>query len=500
MDKLSQANQSVVAQAQSELDKVFETVINMYDDPADQRDALLELVPAIARKYSNIDSVAAAEWYEKVRHKWIIDDDYTVDSRYDPDDAPMRKTVRRLAGHLWDDEKNGRGPDYDAAKRGLHASMDRWVKAGGRETIMRASKHDPSKPRYARVPSGAKTCAFCAMLASRGFVYASEDKAGALGQYHKDCDCEIIPSWDRKNPKIEGYDPDGLYREYLEARDSMESEQPTLKEILTAMKSQPGRYNDSFAPYKISVAKESDFAATIGSRHVSALNKLLNDSKHHDTAELFSRGTNEYRILDTKLPNDTEAHFSPSDGGIYLNLAAVGKHQPGHPPYNTLVHECSHMLDWILGDDKAQMYFSALSREGQSFALMLSTDARQAFNERLAKVQGGSLKARREAALGQLYMDVAADLGKKGDHSIHDMFQAGLGSQGDDYAYLLSRFGHRKGYFQSSGNQEAEAFAEMMAAQITDEHSWEIMEKYFPNATKMFNGMVKEALNGKALE
>lgn len=40
----------------------------------------------------------------------------------------------------------------------------------------------------------------------------------------------------------------------------------------------------------------------------------------------------------------------------------------------------------------------------------------------------------------------------------------------------------------------------MMAAQITDEHSWEIMEKYFPNATKMFNGMVKEALNGKALE
>ena len=74
---------------------------------------------------------------------------------------------------------------------------------------MRASKHDPSKPRYARVPSGAKTCAFCAMLASRGFVYASEDKAGALGQYHKDCDCEIIPSWDRKNPKIEGYDPDG---------------------------------------------------------------------------------------------------------------------------------------------------------------------------------------------------------------------------------------------------------------------------------------------------
>ena len=131
VDKLSQANQSVVAQAQSELDKVFETVINMYDDPADQRDALLELVPAIARKYGNIDSVAAAEWYEKVRHKWIIDDDYTVDSRYDPDDVPMRKTVRRLAGHLWDDGKKRPRPrlrrrETRAARQHGQLGKGRW--------------------------------------------------------------------------------------------------------------------------------------------------------------------------------------------------------------------------------------------------------------------------------------------------------------------------------------------------------------------------------------
>lgn len=221
MNKLSQANKSAAQQAQSELHKVFETVINMYDDPADQRDALLELVPAIARKYGNLDSTAAAEWYEKVRRKWITDDDYTVDSQYDPDDVPMRKTVRRLAGHLWGDETAGVGPDYDAMERGLHASMDRWVKAGGRETIERATRHDPSKPRYARVPQG-PTCGFCIMLASRGFVYADEDKAGALGQYHKECDCEIIPSWDKKKPRIDGYDPEALYKRYLSCRGTVE--------------------------------------------------------------------------------------------------------------------------------------------------------------------------------------------------------------------------------------------------------------------------------------
>lgn len=242
MAKLGQANQSAVKQAQTELDHVFETIVNMYDDPADQRDALLDLVPAIAQKYGNVDSAAAAEWYEQMRHKWIKDDGYTVDGRYDPDMVPMRQTVRRLAGNLWDDDN--RQADLDAMKRGLHSNMDRWVKAGGRETIMRAAKHDPSKPRYARVPSGAKTCAFCAMLASRGFVYADEDKAGALGQYHKDCHCEIVPSWDKKKPRIEGYDPDKLYAKYLKARDGIDKEDPTLKEILDAMRS-TGGYTDS---------------------------------------------------------------------------------------------------------------------------------------------------------------------------------------------------------------------------------------------------------------
>ena len=69
--------------------------------------------------------------------------------------------------------------------------------------------------RYARVPTGLETCAFCFMLASRGFVYNSERKAGDGHKYHQNCDCIVVPgSVDSEgNPrvKIDGYDPQVMY-------------------------------------------------------------------------------------------------------------------------------------------------------------------------------------------------------------------------------------------------------------------------------------------------
>lgn len=65
----------------------------------------------------------------------------------------------------------------------------------------------------------------------------------------------------------------------------------------------------------------------------------------------------------------------------------------------------------------------------------------------------------------------------------------------------ISHFGHAcKNYFETIGVREGGAFAEMTAAQLTDEYSWEIMKQYFPNATEMFEKMVMEALHGPTVE
>jgi hypothetical protein len=72
-----------------------------------------------------------------------------------------------------------------------------------------AIKH---KCTFARVPMG-KTCAFCTMIASRGFVYANKETAGEFNKYHGHCDCQIVASTD-KNISIKGYDQEKYYKEY----------------------------------------------------------------------------------------------------------------------------------------------------------------------------------------------------------------------------------------------------------------------------------------------
>lgn len=85
--------------------------------------------------------------------------------------------------------------------------------------------HDPSgETRYARVPTGAETCEFCIMLASRGPVYHTEETAGAYDHYHAHCDCMVVPFFNtfelgpsRRGSamSVEGYDPDEYYEQYL---------------------------------------------------------------------------------------------------------------------------------------------------------------------------------------------------------------------------------------------------------------------------------------------
>ena len=64
-----------------------------------------------------------------------------------------------------------------------------------------------NRVRFARVPTGATTCPYCLMLASRGFVYHSELKA--LNANHRYCDCRIVEGFD--GMQVEGYDPDLYY-------------------------------------------------------------------------------------------------------------------------------------------------------------------------------------------------------------------------------------------------------------------------------------------------
>lgn len=83
----------------------------------------------------------------------------------------------------------------DLGDLGSSRSGKRHALSGGFDLITGAVDNNRSVKGYARVTSG-KTCAFCAMLASRGPVYTSRDRA--LGRRrHDGCDCTVEPVYER---------------------------------------------------------------------------------------------------------------------------------------------------------------------------------------------------------------------------------------------------------------------------------------------------------------
>jgi len=80
------------------------------------------------------------------------------------------------------------------------ASAARHVTDGGRDTIIEAVKNDPRALGYVRVTKD-DCCYFCAMLASRGFVYKSDSfsdsdsmfSGAGVAKAHDDCGCTMEP-------------------------------------------------------------------------------------------------------------------------------------------------------------------------------------------------------------------------------------------------------------------------------------------------------------------
>jgi hypothetical protein len=206
---LRASNQRVVALAKEALGKFWATLD--LTDPVGSRDALLEFMPQLVALYGQAAATVAADWYENIRAKDVPGRFTAVLAESAPAEQ-VQRNVRYQAGALFSDTPM-------AMLNTLGGALQLHVVNAGRETIRSNAYRDIARPRYARVPTGGKTCAFCLMLASRGFVYASAATAGKGDKYHHDCDCQAIVDF-TDDPRIDGYDPGYLYDVYRAARAS----------------------------------------------------------------------------------------------------------------------------------------------------------------------------------------------------------------------------------------------------------------------------------------
>lgn len=172
-----------------------------------------EDVKEMMKKYSDAASQLSNDYYQHVRDTWSQYSGYDM-PYYNPPLLESDRVVWQIEGGYADTDFNGL--TYKQVKNGQSKAGktidDLWptfgsdetkayhyaseiVRVAARLTMQRTALTDPTQPKYARVPTGPYTCAFCVMCASRGFAYWNEDTAGKFKPFHKHDDCRIIPSW-----------------------------------------------------------------------------------------------------------------------------------------------------------------------------------------------------------------------------------------------------------------------------------------------------------------
>lgn len=196
--------------------------------PEESRDALLEFVPILVEQYGAVAATMAAEWYEDLRAASGAAGRFTAVTATSVPAEAVRAQVRFLAGALWT-------PNPLEMLGGLLGAADKYVKQPGRSTMMTNARREGV--RFARVPTGETTCAWCLMLASRDAIYFSKESAGDINDtgygdgFHGFCDCAVVRIA-KKSDYPEGYLPDAYLAMYKDAR--KEAGSGNTKEIAAA--------------------------------------------------------------------------------------------------------------------------------------------------------------------------------------------------------------------------------------------------------------------------
>lgn len=181
-----------------------------YESRNAARDAAMDYFKELVRLYGDAAATIAADFYEELAEAAGEAVESAVLAEIS--DESLESSVRYSARNLF-----GKYLSVEMFKQAMEAAVRRYVKKMANDTMSKNAVRDGGKRpvRFARVPTGPETCAFCIMLASRGFVYASKETAGEFDHFHENCDCKVVPCFGDE-AGIEGYDPKVYERFYRE--------------------------------------------------------------------------------------------------------------------------------------------------------------------------------------------------------------------------------------------------------------------------------------------
>ena len=213
VDFLTDEINGISADAQARVMEVLQGIQWTPENVAQCRDLVIQALAAVMPTYTTMAAQASADFYDAAR-ELVVGEKMGAKAISDYDPAKTEGAVRGFVRFVLRD-------DVQTFNDQVLQRIDYEMKRSANMSVVENGRRDPKRVRYARVPTGAETCDFCLMLASRGFVYQSEGTAGA-GHTHSSCSCRCVPGWD--GMEVEDYDPRSIYDRWQDAIDAKAKE------------------------------------------------------------------------------------------------------------------------------------------------------------------------------------------------------------------------------------------------------------------------------------
>ncbi len=181
--RLRKINEAAVATVQEYL--TSHSLITLQD-----WNALIDYAYSVSSAYGESAASIACEFYDAV----AAASNANIPSAEPALTATYQEVAKAIRG-------TGKSENIDL----MANSIGRLVKMAGVDTTMQNALRDGAE--WAWIPSG-DTCAFCLVLASRGWQRASRKaiKGGHAEHIHANCDCTYAVRFNRET-NVEGYDP-----------------------------------------------------------------------------------------------------------------------------------------------------------------------------------------------------------------------------------------------------------------------------------------------------
>lgn len=245
-DDIWQYARQVQAVSQEARDAFILATRNLdFDDWANAAEQLRNIITEIVDYYGLATSELGAQWYEYCRALGVGGEFSAIV------EPPNVAIVKSAANAEIDKLFNGTADTEKVVSLLQDVVMDQ-VTRQARDTIVRNLGMETAVDNvgYARVPVG-DTCAFCIMLASRGFVYPSKkvaERSKTGEKYHPNCNCVAVPF--HKAETIPGYaDELRKYEQMYFDADNLRRSGEMPKELKERIQEAKKRHNEKYEQY-----------------------------------------------------------------------------------------------------------------------------------------------------------------------------------------------------------------------------------------------------------